>query len=185
MGRYNIGCKLQKGSPCQVKCYWLEMFHTRPPDSPLQKSLLHHESCYYVFFANLHNFKNSKINRTFERLILSTPNLLYVFRGLKDKFPRKNPSKIVPVYLPARSLLFFQWLLLGPKQGICKDPIVFLRNLFFYPFLYFFSKMIAFFTAWTYPKTPNIPFTNSSQAISPICMKLATEHLWTLLTKSY
>ena len=31
----------------------------------------------------------------------------------------------------------------------------------------------------------NPTFSNSSQAISPICMKLGTQHLWTLLTKCY
>ena len=30
-------------------------------------------------YANLHNVKNSKMNRTFERLTLSTPNLVYCF----------------------------------------------------------------------------------------------------------
>ena len=35
------------------------------------------------FFANLHNVKNSKMNRTFERLTLSTPNLLYSFGGVE------------------------------------------------------------------------------------------------------
>ena len=32
-------------------------------------------------FANLNNMKNSKINRTFERLTLSTPKLVYGFGG--------------------------------------------------------------------------------------------------------
>ena len=38
------------------------------------------------FFANLHNVKNSKMNRTFERLTLSTLNLVYSFGGCKDTF---------------------------------------------------------------------------------------------------
>ena len=36
-------------------------------------------------FANLHNVKNSKMNRTSEILTLSTPNLVYGF-GRQDKF---------------------------------------------------------------------------------------------------
>ena len=43
------------------------------------------------------------------------------------------------------------------------------------------SALIFFFFA----KCRKPIFSNSSQAISPICTKLCTQHLWTLLTKMY
>ena len=36
-----------------------------------------------------------------------------------------------------------------------------------------------------FTKCRKCTFLNSPQEISPICTKLCTQHLWTLLTKSY
>ena len=50
-GAITEGVNFERLSPQSHKCYWLEMFRTRPPDSPLQNSFLHHESHYYRFLA--------------------------------------------------------------------------------------------------------------------------------------
>ena len=91
-GFYNTGCKLRKALPAKPLVLLTWNFHTRPPDSPEQKSLLHHESRYCRFFASLHNVKNSKMNRTFERLTLSSPNFAIRLWGRKIQISIINES---------------------------------------------------------------------------------------------